>query len=418
MVYYDVPVVYRYHGVDYLRSHKLPYELGYSLFNVVSSSDLNLIGSVRSSEDLIFAHCSRRVLVPRITHYVYESIGNTLYKFLYTVIDNREVVCDIAEPVYELSTRRKILRRLKGDNAVYDGKGDFTVLSSISSAYVNISVGSGIECRRYMCQSLDYPSAWMNTGKVWVLRAYPTAIRLRYDKVNDDGSVDGNVIRDKIKGSWCHVVGDKYVKIPPSDLYDDELCMKFRFGNNSPNYYYVSGNKTIVYFESDDGMPLVKVQVPTLQMSRLCVTVKNSRNVFGQQNELFNVKKAESVRTFDDVTVFTFQNEHDAYSFMRINVHMKKKMWMGDLRKFYCFPDPMSNGYMLLPDMKHFIDGSYFNFPLEVNQIMNVKGVYDPVGNYYAESSGENVFETFDYDECDTPEFHRYDPVDAMEWKG
>jgi len=45
------------------------------------------------------------------------------------------------------------------------------------------------------------------------------------------------------------------------------------------------------------------------------------------------------------------------------------------------------------------VDGTLFSMPLEVSDIMMHDDSYDKVGNFFIESSGQNVFEVFDNDD-------------------
>lgn len=448
MKYFDEPIDFRIHGADYMRLHALPYDSSHSIFNVVTNKMLKRVFDVRETDDLFFGHCSRRIIVPKITSIVSQFKSGTLYKFGCCVINNEEVICDILAPAFDLTTRTKILRKMGYYRPEYSGKGDFTVLSSIGSCYLNFVAKSDNTARlaKYNCGNLDFPSAWYYTGSKWKLRAYPDAIRAKIGNllvcelnlidynssaidvedarciVDDECFVligEGakfvrfkfSFVREhkpvKKEGKWHTYVNDVWTSVPVSEYYDANLIVKQRrrvptekkIDAKSPQEFFVAGSQTLIYFEDPKGVEMIEMRAPKLEMSRLIVTIKKKHDIYGNDISIMCSDSASKITTYDDCKVFTFSCEHDAFVFFKANNAFRTCIWYGDLRKGYEFPDPMAKGSILVPKLKLFIDSSLFSFPLAIKDILSFDSAYDPVGNYFAESSGQNAYDVYDFDE-------------------
>jgi len=384
------------------------------------------------TDDYTFAHCSRRIIAPAIVGYKIEVYDGITYKLaLCDSADCREVV-DLISPGYELSTRTTILHMLGYKRAIYNEASSFVVLSSIGSKFVNMYTDDGqlkLDTRKYACTVYDFPSAWFYNGTSWVLRAYPAAIRFRKWKKGDGAfnvyDADGNYLVPDHHGQW-YIQDDKNIYqllVFDKKLISDDLLISTSIkrkgkrrrrakiiasepdvdpsiDNHRIPVFYLSGDITKLYHVSDTGYPMVVKEREVRVLNEHSITINDRKDVFGKYMVVTGFGNSPVINRYTDAAVYHFNSVKEANTFYLENKkNFKNAIWKGDLRKPYQFCDPSSGHKILVPRTKFLVDGSLFSMPLEVSDIMMHDDSYDKVGNFFIESSGQNVFEVFDNDD-------------------
>jgi hypothetical protein len=327
-------------------------------------------------------------------------------------------------------------------------EGNFSVLSSIDSAYVNFGDTGLVTSERYKVIDHEFPSKWFYNGENWVLRAYPEAnkyvrvakeevqvydseydYRREYVDLLGKGLIDERVkpvkcARNKYKlkkfvgtlyecenrssydalldkypsenwnyvpckdGEWYYMLGFKYFKVRKSDFYDENLIVYQR-------NWYQSGVVTSEWIPDVKGIPMTRIPRNTSALSHLHVTVKKKRYL-GKELDIKISTNKYTRSEYSDFFVYKFTEFDDAKTFMMENCKFKSMMWMGDLSSGYHVNEACSRNEILVDTLPFVGDTFFYKFPLKLHHFDMAPGEVDVVGNFTSSYDSAAVFDVFD----------------------